>query len=138
MDSFDLTKAPKTKQFVDEFINVIDTLTSNKELMELKRTDYNKFLNDVFEVKEFQPFIDNYFNFFMLLISNEKPPFEIINMFIYYKVKIELNEITQEQADKEIAEYMNNKFIYSKFGGKRNFERTIINKHHKNTKQKRF
>ena len=34
-------------------------------------------------------------------------------------------------ADKYIAEYMNERFIYSKFGGKENFEKTIIERNKK-------
>ena len=69
----------------------------------------------------------------MMLISTVPMPFEVINMFITYKAKVETGRITQKQADEEIAEYMNNKFIYSKYGGKDNFIKEMI----KRNKQKR-
>ena len=45
--------------------------------------------------------------------------------------KTDVSELTQEEADKYIAEYMNERFIYSKFGGKENFEKTIIERNKK-------
>ena len=66
-----------------------------------------------------------------LLISPIPPDFDVISMFIIYKAKVETGRLTQEEADKYIAEYMNERFIYSKFGGKENFEKTIIERNKK-------
>ena len=52
-------------------------------------------------------------------------------MFIIYKAKVETGRLKQEEADRYIAEYMNERFIYSKFGGKENFEKTIIERNKK-------
>ena len=115
---FELSEAPITNKFVSDMTNIIERINTDPEIIKLRQTNYKEFEDYVFNIEEFKPFIEEYFNFFMMLISPVPMPFEIINMFITYKAKVETGRITQKQADEEIAEYMNNKFIYSKYGGK--------------------
>lgn len=130
---FDLSEAPITNKFVSDMTSIIERINTDPEIIKLRQTNYKEFEDYVFNIEEFKPFIEEYFNFFMMLISPVPMPFEIINMFITYKAKVETGRITQKQADEEIAEYMNNKFIYSKYGGKNNFIKEMI----KRNKQKR-
>lgn len=130
---FDLSEAPITNKFVSDMTNIVDRINTDPEIIKLRQTNYKEFEDYVFNIEEFKPFIEEYFNFFMMLISPVPMPFEVINMFITYKAKVETKRITQKQADEEIAEYMNNKFIYSKYGGKDNFIKEMI----KRNKQKR-
>ena len=137
---FNLRDAPETYKLVSDMTNIIDRINDDEEIIKLRKTDYNKFMDYICEIKDFQPFIDKYFNLFMMITSPDPPPFEIIEMFINYKAKVELGKMTQEEADKEIADYMNEKFIYSKFGGKEKFEKEILKraKQNRNNPQKRF
>lgn len=130
---FELSEAPITNKFVSDMTNIIERINTDPEIIKLRQTNYKEFENYVFNIEEFKPFIEEYFNFFMMLISPVPMPFEVINMFITYKAKVETGRITQKQADEEIAEYMNNKFIYSKYGGKDKFIKEMI----KRNKQKR-
>ncbi|SRR5574344_1873465 len=130
---FDLSEAPITNKFVSDMTSIIERINTDPEIIKLRQTNYKEFEDYVFNIEEFKPFIEEYFNFFMMLISPVPMPFEVINMFITYKAKVETGRITQKQADEEIAEYMNNKFIYSKYGGKDNFIKEMI----KRNKQKR-
>ena len=130
---FELSEAPITNKFVSDMTNIIERINTDPEIIKLRQTNYKEFEDYVFNIEEFKPFIEEYFNFFMMLISPIPMPFEVINMFITYKAKVETGRITQKQADEEIAEYMNNKFIYSKYGGKDNFIKEMI----KRNKQKR-
>lgn len=130
---FDLSEAPITNKFVSDMTSIIERINTDPEIIKLRQTNYKEFEDYVFNIEEFKPFIEEYFNFFMMLISPVPMPFEIINMFITYKAKVETGRITQKQADEEIAEYMNNKFIYSKYGGKDKFIKEMI----KRNKQKR-
>ena len=130
---FELSEAPITNKFVSDMTNIIERINTDPEIIKLRQTNYKEFEDYVFNIEEFKPFIEEYFNFFMMLISPVPMPFEVINMFITYKSKVETGRITQKQADEEIAEYMNNKFIYSKYGGKDNFIKEMI----KRNKQKR-
>ena len=130
---FDLSEAPITNKFVSDMTSIIERINTDPEIIKLRQTNYKEFEDYVFNIEEFKPFIEEYFNFFMMLISPIPMPFEVINMFITYKAKVETGRITQKQADEEIAEYMNNKFIYSKYGGKDNFIKEMI----KRNKQKR-
>lgn len=126
---FDLAEAPETNKFVSDMTDIITTINTDPKIIELRKTNYKAFEDYVFEIEEFKPFIDKHFKFFMMLISPIPPPFEILNTIIIYKAKVETGRISQEQADKEIAEYMNEMFIYSKYGGKENFEKEMRNKH---------
>lgn len=128
---FDLSEAPETNKFVNDLTDILNKINSDNHLCKLRNNDYNKFINEVFSIEEFKPFIDKYFNLFRLLISPIPPDFDVISMFIIYKAKVETGRLTQEEADKYIAEYMNERFIYSKFGGKKNFEKTIIERNKK-------
>ena len=130
---FDLSEAPETNKFVNDLTDILNKINSDNHLCKLRNNDYDKFISEVFNIEEFKPFIDKYFNLFRLLISPIPPDFDVISMFIIYKAKVETGRITQKQADEEIAEYMNNKFIYSKYGGKDNFIKEMI----KRNKQKR-
>lgn len=128
---FDLSEAPETNKFVNDLTDILNKINSDNHLCKLRKNNYNKFINEVFSIEEFKPFIDKYFNLFRLLISPTPPDFDVISMFIVYKAKVETGRLTQEEADKYIAEYMNERFIYSKFGGKENFEKTIIERNKK-------
>lgn len=130
---FELSEAPITNKFVSDMTSIIERINTDPEIIKLRQTNYKEFEDYVFNIEEFKPFIEEYFNFFMMLISPVPMPFEVINMFITYKAKVETGRITQKQADEEIAEYMNNKFIYSKYGGKDKFIKEMI----KRNKQKR-
>ena len=123
---FELSEAPITNKFVSDMTNIIERINTDPEIIKLRQTNYKEFEDYVFNIEEFKPFIEEYFNFFMMLISPVPMPFEVINMFITYKAKVETGRITQKQADEEIAEYMNNKFIYSKYGGKDKFIKEMI------------
>ena len=130
---FELSEAPITNKFVSDMTNIIERINTDPEIIKLRQTNYKEFEDYVFNIEEFKPFIEEYFNFFMMLISPVPMPFEVINMFITYKAKVETGRITQKQADEEIAEYMNNKFMYSKYGGEDNFIKEMI----KRNKRKR-
>ena len=140
--SYNLRDAPETNKLVLDMTYILDKINEDEKILELRKTDYDKYMDYICEIKEFQPFIEKYFTLFMMITSPEPPPFEIIEMLIDYKAQVELKLITQEQADKEIAEFMNEKFIYSKFGGKLNFEKEIIKRQkqyrNQNNQQKRF
>ena len=133
---FELSEAPITNKFVSDMTSIIERINTDPEIIKLRQTNYKEFEDYVFNIEEFKPFIEEYFNFFMMLISPVPMPFEVINMFITYKAKVETGRITQKQADEEIAEYMNNKFIYSKYGGKDNFIKEMIKRNKK--KRRRY
>lgn len=128
---FDLSEAPETNKFVNDLTNILNKINSDTHLCKLRNNDYDKFISEVFNIEEFKPFIDKYFNLFRLLISPTQPDLDVITMFIIYKAKVETGRLKQEEADRYIAEYMNERFIYSKFGGKENFEKTIIERNKK-------
>ena len=128
---FDLSEAPETNKFVNDLTNILNKINSDNHLCKLRNSDYDKFISEVFNIEEFKPFIDKYFNLFRLIISPTQPDLDVITMFIIYKAKVETGRLKQEEADRYIAEYMNERFIYSKFGGKENFEKTIIERNKK-------
>ena len=124
--NFTKETAPETFKLIEDIEYIIKEL-SNDKLKKLKQDNYDKFKDLVFERKDFHEFIDKYFNVFMLLISKEKIPFDILNKLINMKGLIESGQITQNNADKEVYELMNDKYIYSLYGSKENFEKHIKN-----------
>lgn len=124
--NFDKNNAPETFKLLNDMTYIINEL-SKDELKLLKNKDYDKFKDLVFEREDFHEFIDNYFNIFMLLISKEKIPFDILMNLINMKGLIESGQIKQNEADKIVYENLNDKYIYSKYGSKENFENHIKN-----------
>lgn len=134
---FNLAEAPKTERVVATITELVDYITSNEEIIKLRLTNYEAFEKKISDDDRFKQFIDEYYNLFRMLVSPNPPPVEIMEMFIAYMAKVETGRMTQKQADEEIAEYMNERFIYSKFGGKENFEKEIIRRHKKELQDKR-
>lgn len=124
--NFTKESAPETFKLIEDIGYIIKELSDNK-LKLLKKKDYEKFKDVVFEREDFHDFIEKYFNVFMILISKEKIPFDMLNKLILMKGMIESGQITQDKADKEIYELMNDKYIYSLYGSKENFENHIKN-----------
>lgn len=119
---------PKTFKFLKDFEYMMNLLTQ-PDIIAIKQKDYNEFMNMFYERDDTKDFVDKHPTFFLMLVSGNLLPYEVLEMFINNMALVETNKITQQDADKIIAEYMNNKFIYSKYGGKDKFEKFIKNKH---------
>lgn len=124
--NFNKDNAPNTCKLIDDIHYILSEL-SKDDLKELKKNNYELFKDKVFEREDFHDFIDNYFNVFMLLISKDKIQFDMLFKLINMKGLIESGQLNQNSADKEVYELMNDKYIYSLYGSKENFEKHIKN-----------
>ena len=65
---FELSEAPITNKFVSDMTSIIERINTDPEIIKLRQTNYKEFEDYVFNIEEFKPFIEEYFNFFMMLI----------------------------------------------------------------------
>lgn len=128
LNEIDLSNAPETKKIVIKIIEIIQYMVT-EEIVCLKKLNYQSFNDHMYEKEEFQDFIDKYFSLFTILIGEKIPSFKMLSIIIATKAKVETGELLETDANNLITEFMNNKFIYSKYGGKENFENYIKNKH---------
>ena len=73
-----------------------------------------------------------------MLLENDQRENNILRLLAMFKkiVDIHNGKIDYEVANSQFLEEMNNKYIYSKFGGKDNFEKTMM-KQAKQAKQEK-
>ena len=126
--NFNKDNAPITCKLINDIEYILSELNKD-DLKKLKYDNYELFKDTVFERNDFHEFIDNYFNVFMLLIDKNKVPFDILYKLINFKGLIEAGQLNQIDADNMVYDFMNDKYIYSKFGSKENFEKHILNNH---------
>ena len=126
--NFNKDNAPITCKLINDIEYILSELNKD-DLKKLKYDNYELFKDTVFERNDFHEFIDNYFNVFMLLIDKNKVPFDILYKLINFKGLIEAGQLNQNEADNMVYDFMNDKYIYSKFGSKENFEKHILNNH---------
>ena len=122
----DLSKAPNTKRFIKELTDYIKFLESEKI----------KIYRDKKKFKEIEDIvIDRYpelaaknFALISALMRGEIKDFSILNKMINLMILIETKQINPDVANECMKETLNEMFIYSKFGGKEQFEKTIKEK----------
>lgn len=123
----DIKKAPKANQFLKDLTDFIDELNKQKYQNWIKIGNYEK-VEDEMEKLFPNLFICNY-ALISAIIRNQIDDFSMITKMINLMILIETQQITKEEANEYMKELLNSKFIYSKFGGKENFEKTIKDKH---------
>ena len=130
----DFNKCPKTKEMIEKITEILNYCNS-KEMKELKEKNKMEYEDKVLE--KYKNFADNKFKLVMSLIYSENMPFNVLKVYFKIMGLIEMKTISQEYGDELIAEYMNEKYIYSQYGGKENFEKFVKENAPKNRKEKR-
>ena len=130
----DFNKCPKTKEMIEKITEIINYCNS-EEMKELKKKNKMEYEDKVLE--KYKTFADNKFKLVMSLIYSENMPFSVLKVYFKIMGLIEMKTISQEYGDELIAEYMNEKYIYSQYGGKENFEKFVKENTPKNRKEKR-
>lgn len=124
LSKIDLTNAPETQQIINKIIEIIEYSLEDK-ILDMKLNNYTQYADHMFEKVEFQDFINKYFSLFTLLVDKTLPPIELLYLILSKKAELESGKITQKGADDSISDFVGNKFIYSKYGGKDNFEKQL-------------
>lgn len=123
----DIKKAPKANQFLTDLTNFIIELNKQKYQNWIKIGNYEKVENEL--EKKFQNlFIHNY-ALISALIKNEIDDLNMITKMINLMILVETKQIFKNEANEYMKELLNDLYVYSKFGGKENFEKTIKEKH---------
>lgn len=116
---------------------VIDTLTqiftfiSSDEMITMRHSskdEYDRILRE-----KFPDFYTKYYSLFNVILSGELDSMTHLVMMIKTLCLVKSGNITMDEAFANIREELSNKYIYPQFGGKKAFERKIIerSKNHK-------
>lgn len=131
--SNDVGKYPDLKYIVDTVTQILE-LMSTDEMINLKQTDvvqYEQIIHD-----KFVDFCDKYYSLFSLLLDGKVESLSNLITMINTLCMVKTGQISMDAAYTNIREDLSNKYIYPKYGGKREFERSIIErskrKHKKN------
>jgi hypothetical protein len=130
----DFNKCPKTKEMIEKITEILNYCNS-EEMKELKKRNKMEYEDKVLE--KYKNFADNKFKLVMSLIYSDNTPFSVLKVYFKIMGLIEMKTISQEYGDELIAEYMNEKYIYSQYGGKENFEKFVKENVPTNRKEKR-
>jgi hypothetical protein len=132
----DKNAIPNIENLLDNVIKLVEFVNTD-EMIQLQEKDPFRFENTV-EAK-FDKFADKHYRIFKLLIekdNREEKLFRLIEMFTRLK-KIKENKIDIEQENKKYIEELNEEFIYSKHGGKENFEKFMKQRSLEKNKKKK-
>ena len=124
---FDINKAPKTKEFLNELTRFMETLNTPRFITLQKNNKFDE-IEDIL-CKDYKHLFDNSYSLVYSLIRNEIKDFDILIKMINIKILLETNQISKEDANEFIKEMINDIYIYPKFGGKSNFEQIIKARH---------
>jgi len=130
----DFNKCKKTKELIEKITEILNYCNSD-EMKELKKKNKMEYEDKILE--KYKNFADNKFKLVMSLIYSDNISFSILKVYFKIMGLVEMGTISQEYGDELVAEYMNEKYIYSKYGGKENFEKFIKENTPKNRKEKR-
>lgn len=112
------------------YITEILTECNKEENLNLQRSNKEKY-EQVMEEK-FQDFALQYYSIFRKVISGES--LDTLFYFLEHITMIKQGETTLDNAEKKLGEELAEEHIYSKFGGKHNFEKAM-KKQQKNKKR---
>lgn len=128
--NLDIKKAPNTNKFLTDLTNFLTEINKPEYKKLLDNKEYDK-VEDLLEIKFKNLFIYNY-ALISAFIRDEISDFNLITKMINLMILIETKQIHKDVADECMKEIINNMYIYSKFGGKEEFEKKMKEKHPKN------
>jgi hypothetical protein len=129
-----MAEAPEEIPDVDKLIGYVISFLeyiNTEEMQKLENDDpiaFEKHLDN-----KFSDFTLRYYTTFKLLLDKENRESNIarlLELFEKFK-KVQTAEKTMDNAWDEYTEDLNTRYIYSKFGGKKNFEKGLLKKKNK-------
>lgn len=129
--STEALQMPDIKDIVDTVIKILEFMSSD-EMIELKNTNTMQYEQQVHD--KFPEFADKYFSLFSLLLDEKLESISNLFTMLNTLALVKMGKITMETASNGIKEDLSNKYIYPKFGGKKEFEKTIIDRYNKKRK----
>ena len=126
---------PELIQLVNDIIEIMD-FAYKPEMLELKNKDKLTYERCVKDLKP--EFSDKYYSLTMLILdmNGENTKFQHLISMIELKCDMLAGNISEAVACERIREELSEHYIYPKFGGKQQFEKTILDRHKKNKHSK--
>jgi hypothetical protein len=122
----DIEQVPDMMDLVDQLTSIFEFMTE-PEIAELRRTNFEQFEDMMYN--KYQGFCDKYFTLFAMVIhyDPEKDDKSLDNlvMMINALCMVKLGKISVDTANTVIGEELAEKYIYSKHGGKKKFEKHV-------------
>lgn len=122
----DIDQVPDMMELVDQLTSMFEFMTE-PEIVEMRRENYEQFEQIMYD--KYQGFCDKYFTLFSMVIhyDPEKDDKSLDNlvMMINALCMVQLGKISVDTANTVIGEELAEKYIYSKHGGKKKFEKHV-------------
>lgn len=109
------------EELTDKIIEVLEYMNL-ENIKRLRKTNYEEFRKHI--ITKYSDF--EYFSILKLLIDNEGVDINKLIDMIKMANDIRQNNISQEDANEILKEDLANEYIYPKFGGKKQFEKEMI------------
>ena len=123
--SSDVNNSPDLKYVVNTLTQIFEVITTD-EMINMKNTNreqYEQILHD-----QFTEFCDKYYSLFSVILDGEFDSMTHLVMMIKTLCLVKSGQITMDTAYAHIREELSNQYIYPQFGGKKEFEKTIMSR----------
>lgn len=128
-----LASYPEMQQLVETLTEIFEFMATD-EMIALKVADmvqYEQILHD-----KFPEFCERYFSLFSTVLDGDFDSLDNLVVMVKYLCMVKAGEITMDTANTQIRDELASKYIYPKFGGKQEFEKTIIERSKNNKSRK--
>lgn len=121
---------------IPELKYVIDTITDILEYMmddnikKIKKENKEEYDIKIYE--KYREFGDKYYTLFSLILDDNIDKISNLVMMLNTLSMVRTGQISMETANEYVREELSKTYIYSVFGGKKEFERTIMSRNKKN------
>lgn len=126
--SNNVNNIPDLKYVVDTLTQIFEAISTDEmvELRKTKQEQYEQILHD-----RFTDFCDRYYTLFSVILDGDIDSMSHLVMMINTLCMVKTGQITMDTAYVHIREELSKHYIYPKFGGKKEFEKAIINRSQK-------
>ena len=131
--SADVENIPDLKYVVDTLTQIFMVISTDK-MIELKKNNVEQYEQELHD--QFTDFSEKYYSLFSVILDGELDSMTHLVMMIKTLCMVKSGQITMDTAFAHIREELSNQYIYPQFGGKKGFEKTIMERSkHKKSKQ---
>lgn len=121
--SGDVESIPNLKYVISILTEMFEYMTS-KEMLELKEMNMESYKENLRQ--KYQDFEEHYFSLFNVVLDGELDSMTHLVMMIKSLCMVKTGQISMDTAFANVREELSNHYIYPQFGGKQNFENTMV------------
>jgi hypothetical protein len=121
--SKDVETIPNLKYIISTLTEIFEYISKN-EMIELKEKDFDAYKQNI--RLKFPEFEDNYFSLFNVILDGELDSITHLVMMIKTLCMVKTGQLSMDTAFTNVREELSNRYIYPQFGGKQEFENTMI------------